>query len=190
MVKLTAKFQSAFQYAHELHTDHLRKGSATPYLAHLLAVTAIVLENGGDEEMAIAALLHDAVEDQGGYPILENIRNEFGERVAEFVDQLSDSYTNPKPPWRKRKIDYLAHLPEASYGALLISLADKLHNARSIIQDFDTHGHTIWDRFNGGKEGVLWYYRSLADFFIGYKETWLSKEFVRVVSKMEELAQA
>lgn len=188
MVRLSKQFQTAVQFAIELHSDQYRKGTATPYLAHLLAVTATVLENGGDEEMAIAALLHDAVEDQGGYEILEEIRNRYGERIAKMVDELSDSYTDPKPPWRKRKVDYLAHLPEASSDTLLISLSDKLHNARSILQDFDSIGEEIWDRFNGGKEGVVWYYRSLADFFKTHRPSWLADEFDRVVTNMEARA--
>ncbi len=190
MTKLTNRFLDAVHYASNLHADQVRKGTATPYIAHLLAVTSIVLENGGDEDMAIAAMLHDAVEDQGGYRILDEIRKRFGEYVAQMVDDLSDSYTSPKPPWRKRKDDYLSHLPEAGEDTLLISLADKLHNARSILQDFDTLGDFIWNRFNGGKEGVLWYYRSLADFFKANDDSWLAQEFDRVVTQMEVLARS
>ena len=189
LIILSDRFLQAFQFAAELHSEQYRKGTSTPYLTHLMAVTATVIENGGDEEMAIAALLHDAVEDQGGYTVLEEIKARYGPRVARMVDELSDSYTDPKPPWRKRKVDYLAHLPDAPRDTLLISLSDKLHNARSILQDLDMIGNEIWDRFNGGKEGVLWYYRSLADIFTEHLPMWLSDELDRVVTRMEVKAK-
>lgn len=153
-----------------------------------MAVCAIVVENGGDEDQAIAALLHDAVEDQGGYRTLDSIRERYGNRVARMVDELSDSYVQPKPPWHDRKVDYLAHLPQAGHDTHLISLADKLHNARSILQGLRFEGASIWDRFNGGKEGVLWYYRSLSEFFSRAMGGWLADELARTIREIEEQA--
>lgn len=183
---LTDRFRQALLLAYDLHTGQTRKGTDTPYFAHLIAVTALVIENGGDDDQAIAALLHDSVEDQGGLDTLEVIRERFGDRVARMVLELSDATELPKPPWRQRKLDYLAHLPQASRDTLLISLADKLHNARSILQDYEAVGDLVWDRFTGGKEGVLWYYRSLADFFARQHGGWMAEELGRVVAGLEE----
>jgi len=185
---LTPLFDDAVLYAIQLHRDQPRKGSTTPYIAHLLAVTAIVLENGGDEELAIAAVLHDAVEDQGGMATLENIRRRFGDIVAEIVLDVSDTMENPKPPWRARKEAYIAHLLHASDGSLLVSLADKLHNARSILMDLHRIGEATWERFTGGKPGTLWYYRSLVEVFKNKSNSPLVDEFTRVVHRMEHLA--
>ncbi|MBN2548633.1 MAG: HD domain-containing protein [Anaerolineales bacterium] len=162
---LTDRFEQALLYAARLHREQKRKGSQVPYLAHLLAVTALILEAGGDEDQAIAGLLHDAVEDQGGLKTLTHIREQFGERVARIVDGCSDSDTLPKPPWRQRKEQYLEHLRTAAPEVLLVSLADKVHNARSIREDYQTLGEPIWERFTGGKAGSLWYYHSLAAIF-------------------------
>ena len=125
---LTDRFDRAFAFARHLHRDQFRKGTAIPYTAHLLAVAALVLEDGGDEDQAVAALLHDAVEDHGGLGRLEEIRQLFGERVAEIVEGCSDSFTIPKPPWRERKERYIEHLRHADAGVRRVSLADKLHN--------------------------------------------------------------
>ena len=165
MTELTARFEQALQYAFELHQRQRRKGSQTPYIAHLLGVCALVLEDGGDEDEAIAALLHDAAEDQGGLQTLEEIRRRFGEHVAEIVDGCTDTYEMPKPAWRLRKETYLEHLRTASSAVLRVSLADKLHNARAMQTDLYSQGEALWGRFNGGKEGSLWYYRSLAQIF-------------------------
>ena len=186
---LSERFQDALRFTARLHASQRRKGTKTPYLAHLMSVSAIVIENGGDEEQAIAALLHDAVEDQGGRRTLDTIRERYGERVARMVDELSDSYSIPKPPWRERKVEYLAHLPQAGKDTLLISLADKLHNARSILQDYSTEGEEIWKRFKGGKVGVLWYYRSLSDFFTGAVGGWLAAELARTIAEIERQAR-
>ncbi len=158
-------FEDALVYAHQLHARQKRKGTRIPYIAHLLAVTAIVIENGGTEDEAIAALLHDAVEDQGGAKTRKEIRRRFGEKVVAIVDGLTDTDQTPKPPWRKRKEDYLAHLSNASRSVLLVSLADKLHNARAILQDYRMIGEEVWSRFTGGKAGTLWYYRALVSAF-------------------------
>ncbi len=185
MISLGPRFEQALLYATQLHARQHRKGSGIPYVSHLLAVTALVLEDGGDEDEAIAAMLHDAVEDQGGAPVLERIRGEYGVRVAEIVDSCTDAYTNPKPPWRERKERYIAHLAEASPQALRVSLADKLHNARSILMDRHRVGADIWERFQAGKEGSLWYYRALADAFHKHFPGVMAEEFDRVVTDYE-----
>jgi GTP pyrophosphokinase len=165
LIDLTERFGQALIYAFRLHQRQRRKGSQTPYIAHLLGVASLVLEDGGDEDEAIAALLHDAAEDQGGKATLEHIRRNFGEHVASIVDGCTDTYEMPKPPWRQRKEDYLAHLPTASPSVWRVSLADKLHNARTILVDLRSQGDQVWQQFNGGKAGSLWYYRSLVQVF-------------------------
>ena len=162
---LGPKFDAALVRAHALHRAHVRKQTAIPYVSHLLAVTALVLENGGDEEQAIAALLHDAVEDAGGQETLADIRAEFGDRVAGLVAALSDSDVTPKPPWRARKERYLAHLADAPDEVLLISACDKVHNAGTIVEDLATIGPAVWERFSGGRDGTLWYFDALAATF-------------------------
>ncbi len=183
------RFEDALAYAHHLHARQKRKGTQIPYIAHLLAVTAIVIENGGTEDEAIAALLHDAVEDQGGRKTREEIRRRFGEKVVSIVDGLTDTDQTPKPPWRKRKEDYIAHLSHASPAVILVSLADKLHNAQAILRDYRQVGEKVWDRFNGGKEGTLWYYHALVAAFRARGDSPLVQELDRVVSEIEKLAQ-
>jgi (p)ppGpp synthase/HD superfamily hydrolase len=165
----------------------VRKGTNIPYFAHLLAVTAIVLEFGGDEDLAIAALLHDSVEDQGGLPVLDKIRERFGQRVAKIVEGCTDSFTTPKPPWRQRKEDYLQHLRSASLDIKRVSLADKVHNARSILLDLRVSGAKVWKRFHGGKQGTLWYYHSLLEVFRENNFSPLVDEFERVITEIDEL---
>lgn len=185
---LSQRFSEALTYAARLHADQTRKGSGVPYISHLLAVCALVLENGGDEDQAIAALLHDAAEDQGGYATIADIRTRFGARVARMVAELSDTFETPKPPWRKRKQDYLAHLPSAPAETWLVSLADKVHNARTILADYHDMGPEIWHRFNQGREGTLWYYRTLADLFLQMTSGFLADELDRVVRELEQLS--
>ena len=158
---LTSSFEKALVYAYRVHADQKRKGSGIPYITHLLAVTALVLEAGGNETEAIGALLHDAVEDQGGRERLVEIKEKFGPEVAAIVEGCSDALEKPKPEWWERKRRYLAHLPEASPSVLLVSVADKLHNARCIVADYREIGEGLWRRFNTGKEGTLWYYQEL-----------------------------
>jgi (p)ppGpp synthase/HD superfamily hydrolase len=146
------------------------------------------MENGGDEDQAIAALLHDAAEDQGGYDTLDDIRTRFGERVARMVGELSDTFEVPKPPWHARKAAYLAHLPHAPADTLLVSLADKVHNARTILADHAQIGETIWGRFTQGREGTLWYYRALADVFREIYPGYLAGEIDRIVTELEKSA--
>src|SRR5437764_6956239 len=158
---LTSRFEEAITFATQLHAKQLRKGTTVPCISRLLAVTALVLENGGDEDEAIAALLHDAIEDQGGAATREEIRGRFGKRVAEIVDGCTDAEVIPKPPWRERKEAYIAHLCEAPASVRLVAAADKLHNARTVLADYRVLGDALWRRFHGGKEGTLWYYRAV-----------------------------
>lgn len=188
--RLSARLTEAFAFALALHRDQARKGTRTPYVAHLLSVAGIVLTHGGDEEEAISALLHDAVEDQGGAPTLAEIRRRFGDRVATIVDECSDADTQPKPPWRERKEAYLARLPAESASARLVSAADKLDNARAILADYRGIGHRLWARFQGGRDGTLWYYRSLADIFSTVGPPGLASELNRVVAELEETVAA
>ncbi|HEX7974562.1 MAG TPA: HD domain-containing protein [Anaerolineales bacterium] len=186
---LTSRFNDALFYTLELHAAQVRKGSGVPYIAHLLGVTALVLEDGGDEDQAIAALLHDAVEDQGGLQTLNEIGRRFGDRVAQIVEGCTDAYTTPKPPWRKRKEQYLEHLHSAGPEVLRVSLADKLYNARSILDDLRRdEGENVWTRFNGGKNGSLWYYRSLAGFFQQASRSPMAASLAEVVSEIERIA--
>ncbi len=187
---LGPRFGDALAFAFEAHAAQRRKSKATPYVAHLLAVTALVIEHGGDEDTAIAALLHDAVEDQGGKAMRERIRARFGERVARIVDECTDADMVPKPPWRQRKIAYVGAVPHKSPEARLVSLADKVHNAREILDDYRQVGDALWDRFNGGREGTLWYYRALADAFRDHAPESLWHQLEHTVSELERLAAA
>jgi hypothetical protein len=163
MALLTARFQDALGYAAGLHAEQTRKGTKVPYVSHLLAVSALVLEAGGDEDEAIAALLHDAIEDQGGDRTREAIRQRFGERVTRIVDGCTDTDLIPKPPWRERKEQYVAHVRHAPPDVRRVSVADKLHNARTILADLRREGPSTFDRFKGGRDGTLWYYRALLE---------------------------
>ena len=185
---LSSHFSHALVYASQLHRDQFRKGGRIPYVSHLLAVTAIVLEHGGTEDEAIAALLHDAVEDQGGPATREAIRELFGEDAATVIDGCTDADTIPKPPWQERKEAYIAHVSTASPSVRLVSAADKLHNARSILADYRELGDALWDRFRGGRDGTLWYYRALADAFRGVESTALTVELDRTVAELERTA--
>lgn len=184
----TDRFAEAFAYANALHAGQLRKGTPVPYIAHLMSVAALVLEDGGDEDEAIAALLHDAVEDQGGQATRAEIVRRFGARVAAIVDGCTDADTIPKPPWRARKERYLAHLGEAPEDVRRVSLADKLHNARAVLADYRAQGEALWPRFKGGREGTLWYYRALVEAFRPHGERAMLAELERTVTEIERLA--
>jgi (p)ppGpp synthase/HD superfamily hydrolase len=188
-IPLGLRFLQAFTFAAEKHAGQTRKASTIPYMAHLMGVASLVLEFGGDEDMAIAALLHDVVEDCGGEVMLKKVRRLFGNRVARMVDGCTDSYMTPKPPWQPRKEDYLRHLKDADADTRLVSAADKLNNVRSIISDYREVGESIWARFNGGREGTLWYYRALLAEF-ACKPNRLVREFEIAVSELEALANA
>ncbi|MBW4575335.1 MAG: HD domain-containing protein [Aphanothece sp. CMT-3BRIN-NPC111] len=184
---LSERFTEAVTFAAQLHSNQKRKGTEIPYLAHLLAVASIALEHGANEDEAIAALLHDAIEDQGGAPTREEIRRRFGDTVTEIVDGCTDADTTPKPPWHERKEAYIAHIPTASTSVRLVSAADKLHNSRSILNDYRVLGESVWKRFKGGKEGTLWYYRSLVEAFRKAESTPLIDELDSIVSELEHL---
>ena len=189
---LTDRFDRALLYATHVHGGQVRKGTSTPYVAHLMAVSATVLEYGGDEDLAIAALLHDSVEDQGGKARLEDVRNRFGDRVARVVAACSDSLADTakgerKADWQKRKEAYLAHLDTADDDVIRISLADKVHNARAILRDLQKPdvGESIWSRFSQPREKTLWYYRSLADKFRKRWPSQLADELHEIVDVLE-----
>jgi len=181
MQPYTERFERALIYAHQLHKVQRRKGTGIPYISHLLAVTSLVIEIDGDEDEAIAALLHDGPEDRGGEKTLNDIREKFGDRVADIVAECSDTFEDPKPPWKERKEKYIQNLKNASKSALKVSCADKLHNARSILFDYKIVGEELWGRFTGGKEGTLWYYKTLVD---TYKETSAPNNLVRELSSV------
>jgi len=185
---LTERFEDALVYANRLHAEQTRKRSQVPYIAHLIGVASLVLEDGGGEDEAIAALLHDAVEDQGGLDTLEDIRQRFGAGVAEIVLAVTDSLTDPKPPWRARKEKYIASIREASPQALRVSLADKVYNARATLRDIRREGESGWDRFNGGKDGTLWYYRQLIVEFGKHGSPDLLQELIRIVDQLEQIS--
>ena len=186
-MKLTQRFNFALLYAAELHGDQARKGNDVPYITHLLSVSSIVLEYGGNEDQAIAALLHDAVEDQGGIPRLDEIRHVFGEAIAGMVEDCTDAFETPKPPWRERKETYIANLSHVSHASHLVSCADKLHNARTVTQDYRQVGEEIWKRFKGGREGTLWYYRAITNAFKSMQNHAIIDELERVVSELERI---
>jgi GTP pyrophosphokinase len=186
---LSPRFEQALVYAAILHSGQARKGSSIPYISHVLSVAALALENGANEDEAIAALLHDAVEDAGGAPRLEDIRGRFGGAVAEIVLGCTDTDQTPKPPWKERKQQYIAHLVHGSDSVKLVSCADKLHNARSIVADLREMGDAVWSRFTGGKEGTLWYYRALVETYQKHgAPPRLLNELIRTVDEMERLA--
>jgi (p)ppGpp synthase/HD superfamily hydrolase len=189
---LTDRFDRALLYATHVHGGQVRKGTDTPHVAHLLAVATTVLEYGGDEDLAIAALLHDSVENQGGNARLNDVRNRFGEGVARIVEACSDSLADTgkgegKAHWRERKEAYLAHLRTADEDTLWVSLADKVHNARTILRDLRKPdiGEKVWARFNVPTKQTLWYYHSLADIFCERLSNQLSNELREIVEVLE-----
>lgn len=186
--RLGKRFEEALILANQLHAGQIRKWSNIPYIAHLLSTAALVLQDGGDEDEAIAALLHDAVEDQGGEKTLALIRDKFGERIAKIVDECSDTDTIPKPPWRKRKEEHIARLQKASQSTHRVMLADKLQNARALLKSLRTHGEAAWDVFRGGKDGLLWYYRTTYEVLGKTNQDYLWQEFGRVLEEIERLA--
>ena len=184
-MELSTRFDEALVFASRLHAQQVRKGGTIPYISHLLAVSALVLEHGGKEDEAIAALLHDAVEDQGGEPTRREIQRRFGDGVAHIVDGCSDTDTTPKPPWQERKTAYLAHLQEADGSVLLVSAADKLHNLRTMRSDYELVGEDLWLRFKAGRELTLWYYRSLIEVYQTRFPSSLTAELTRTFHELE-----
>ncbi len=186
-IKLGPRFLRAFEFAAGKHAGQTRKASTIPYIAHLMGVASLVLEAGGDEDLAIAALLHDVVEDCGGAPMLKEIRRRFGNRVAKVVDGCTDADSYPKPPWRERKEKYIRHLKHADADTRLVSAADKLNNVRSILSDYRVVGESVWSRFSGGREGTLWYYRTLLDEFLRRPPNRITRDLKLAVKELESL---
>ena len=184
---LSDRFNVALGYAELAHRTQTRKGSDIPYVSHLLGVCALVLEHAGDEDQAIAALLHDAVEDQGGVPRLREIARLFGARVARIVECCTDAYLQPKPPWEERKKLYLATLKDHDPDSWLIASADKLYNARSVLIDYRTLGEELWERFNGGRDGTLWYYREVADELLRLMPSDITRNLDTIITELETL---
>jgi (p)ppGpp synthase/HD superfamily hydrolase len=187
---LTSRFLDAVALAEHVHGQTRRIGTEIPYLAHLLVVTGLVIEDGGDEDEAIAAMLHDAVEDGGGRALLDEIARCFGPRVAEIVQGCSDSVDiDPAERWIDRKRRYLAHLPEIhDDGILRVVLADKVHNARSIVRDYREEGHALWERFTQKTAcDQLWYYGSLVAFFEHRRPGPLTEDLSRAVAELAGL---
>jgi (p)ppGpp synthase/HD superfamily hydrolase len=186
------RFNEALVFAARIHKDQVRKGADVPYITHLLAVASIVGEAGGTEDQVIAGLLHDAIEDCiAALPdIREQLANRFGEAVLTLVEGCTDSDTLPKPPWRARKEAYLDHLRGLPPNAdvLLVSLSDKIHNAGSILRDYRQIGEPLWERFNGKREGTLWYYTELAHTFATQSPGPLADELTSIVRTLIELA--
>jgi GTP pyrophosphokinase len=185
------RLAEAFALANEFHARQKRKGTAIPYVTHLMSVSALVMEYGGDQDQAIAALLHDAIEDADSadeaarrrFLILER----FGSRVAAIVEGCTDGVPDlvgKKADWKTRKEAYLLHLLEASPDTLLVSCADKLHNARAILSDLRQIGPAVFQRFNAGREGTLWYYQKLAEVFTMVLPGFLALELSRTVRAM------
>jgi GTP pyrophosphokinase len=186
MARLTERFEKALLFATQRHAKQKRKGTAVPYVSHLLAVSALVLENDGSEEEAIAALLHDAVEDRAA--TLDEIRDRFGARVANIVWGCSDTDEHPKPPWKARKTAYIEHLKSAGRSQRLISAADKLHNARSILRDYRIEGDRVWDRFNADQTQTLWYYGAVVKALRVHGSNPLVDELDRVLKELRRLS--
>jgi len=181
------RLQQAFTYASDLHATQTRKGKDVPYISHLMGVAAIVLEQGGTENQAIGALLHDAVEDQD--VTVEEIRRRFGDEVAQIVEGCTNAETSPES-WREVKEEYIAHLSEAGPSVLLVAAADKLYNARNVLEDYRIKGESLWKRFTTGKrDDTLWYYRTLAKTFREIYPSPFTDELGRVVSELEKLVR-
>jgi (p)ppGpp synthase/HD superfamily hydrolase len=187
-ISLGPRFLRAFEFAAEKHKGQTRKASTIPYIAHLMGVASLVLEAGGDEDLAIAALLHDVVEDCGGEPMLKEVRRLFGARVAKVVEGCTDADTYPKPPWQARKEKYIRHLKAADTDTKLVAAADKLNNVRSVLSDYRAIGESVWSRFQGGREGTLWYYRSLRDVFLRHKWNRITRDLELAVEELDALA--
>ena len=161
------KYLRAFNYTYKLHYDQFRKKTNIPYFFHLSAVSNLIIENGGTTTEAIAGLLHDAVEDQGGQKTLKEISSKFGKKVGKIVLECTDTDVDPKPPWDKRKLNYIREMKSASQSTLLVSLCDKLHNLTSIIEDYQRIKNKLWRRFNAPPKKLFWYYQQL---YFNYKK--------------------
>ena len=185
------KYLEAYVYSYKLHKKQTRKGSNIPYFTHLSSVSNLIIENNGTTTQAIAGLLHDAVEDQGGAKTLAVIKRKFGPRVAKIVDQCSDTTIKPKPPWKTRKIKYIENIKNKTQDTLLVSLCDKYHNANCILSDYQKVGEEIWDRFTASKQETFWYYESLYKEFKKYLKNHLEliKAYKNAVDEMKRIIQ-
>lgn len=181
------EFSRAFAYAARIHRNQLRKKTRIPYVSHLMAVAGLVLENGGGQDQAIAALLHDAAEDCGGKRRLADIKRKFGEEVARIVDGCTDTYERPKPPWKARKEAYVERVAHEPEDVRLVAAADKLHNARCVLADYRTIGERVWKRFKAPRDEVLWYHRAVTDALEEAGTNSLVEELDRIVGELERL---
>ncbi|MGB3651692.1 MAG: HD domain-containing protein [Rivularia sp. (in: cyanobacteria)] len=184
MAELTEKFAQALVYATQLHANQTRKVDKIPYISHLMSVSSLILEAGGSEDEAIAGLLHDAVEDQGGKATREEIRQKFGETVVEIVDGCTESDITPKPPWKERKVNYIENIRNASDSVKLVSLADKLHNARSLSIGYRNKGDELWNYFSGSKEDKLWFYGELLKIYQQGNINFMTVELERILQEL------
>ena len=190
-MKTSRQFERALAYATRIHGGQLRKKTRIPYVAHILGVSAIAMEYGANETEAIAALLHDAVEDCGGEKRLRDIEKKFGKAVAKIVDGCTDTYEKPKPPWLERKKNYIAHLKDSDSSTRLVSASDKLHNTRALLAELRRVGLEVFERFAGKKDGTLWYYRELVSAFRQHGDhSDLVDELDRVVTEIEKLTRS
>ena len=190
-MKVPRRFENALVYATRIHGGQLRKKTRIPYIAHILGVTAIAMEYGANETEAIAALLHDAVEDCGGEKRLRDIEKKFGKGIAKIVDGCTDTYEKPKPAWLERKRNYITHLKDSDSSTRLVSASDKLHNTRAILAELRRQGLQVFERFSGKKDGTLWYYRALVTAFREHRDhADLVDEVDRVVTQIEKLSAA
>jgi (p)ppGpp synthase/HD superfamily hydrolase len=182
---LSDRFLEAVRYAAEVHRGQTRKGTAIPYLSHLMGVASIVLGDGGSEDEAIAGLLHDAAEDQGGRERLDDIRTRFGDTVARIVEACTDSWATPKEPWIDRKKKYVEHAKHLDAASLRVSAADKVHNAYAILRDLRAQGERVWERFSARPDDIIWYYKSLVHSFRESGGGSLVEELDRIVRGIE-----
>jgi (p)ppGpp synthase/HD superfamily hydrolase len=184
LTHLTPQFEAALVYATQLHAQQRRKVTHTPYIAHLLSVTALVLEDGGSEEEAIAALLHDAVEDQGGATTRAEIHRRFGSNVTAIIDGCTEPEQIPSMTWKEHKQLYLEQLRHGSPQVRRVALADKLHNARTLLINWRLAGESIWSEFRGGKENVLWLHEALLELFHQKSNSWMVEELEQVIKEL------
>ena len=187
-VELGDRFTAALVYASELHRTQRRKVTGVPYISHLLSVAALVIESGGCEDSAIAALLHDAVEDQGGEATLADIRERFGEQVAEWVWACTARPMREGEDWRSHKQSYLAQIQASPLQVQRIVLADKVHNGLCLLANLTTVGETTWTAFSGTRQDIIWFYQSLIQFlcFMPHSDTWMTQQLMNISTALEQ----
>ncbi|MDB9314613.1 HD domain-containing protein [Spirulina sp. CS-785/01] len=183
-MSFTSQFEDALVFATRLHQNQTRKGNKTPYIGHLLSVAGLVIEDGGSEAETIAALLHDAIEDQGGEATRQEILHRFGEEVTRIVDYCTESTETPKPPWKERKLRYIEQIKQGDVAVCRVSLADKLHNARSLFQQYQQQGDTVWTFFRGGKADTLWFYHQLLPLYQQRLESPMCQDLADILDQL------